>query len=530
MATVPTLAAELEREPGAALAAPPVPERQDLPEPARVIPFPSRLASLPTPQRASALAGMQRGDGNAAVARMLSATERPGPPMLARAGGRCKCGGTIGPDGQCDKCRAMRGAGLEPPAEAESAGDGAIARMLAGTVLQRQGRDDETEGGAEPPCQGAACKIPSECVEPFCCPYPTGTAYIIREQIRTPFLLAIGSQVTASVVPVWLMWFNGGVGMQNFSGRFGADFAGDLRTAYLSGVLAGDVAASVDATKLQQLAATATPGAPVSLLPTLPASYATTKTAALETEDGPMEMNFTTIGTPPGNLAGGVGKTQTACPVGATPGGVDDQRVLTDVQGTLVRNPDGSITRHADAALQGGRHGRPLPGQLRLPHGHDQRAARHLPDVAPGGQRRQRRRPVHRRVHQHAGAVPRPAARAAGAAARDRLRHHAVRLRRPRPPGPAARTRSSPSSATARRTRTSRSRSRSRATPTARAPTRPTSRCRSAAPRPSSACSSAATRTSPAISSRSASARPARSPPTTSTGSTTLPAARRTAA
>ena len=341
---MPSLALELEREPDAATPAPSVPEPHRLPAPAPVIPFPSRLAALPTPQRASALAGMQRGDGNAAVARMLSATERPGPPVLARAGGRCKCGGTIGPDGQCDKCRAMREAGLEPPAEAESAGDGAIARMLAGTVLQRQGRDDETEGGAEPPCQGAACKIPSECVEPFCCPYPTGTAYIIREQIRTPFLLAIGSQVTASVVPVWLMWFNGGVGMQNFTSRFGADFAGDLRTAYLSGVLAGDVAASVDATKLQQLAGTAVPGAPVSLLPTLPASYATTKTAALETEDGPMEMNFTTIGTPPGNLAGGVGKTQTACPVGGTPSGVDDQRVLTDVQGTLVRNPDGSIT------------------------------------------------------------------------------------------------------------------------------------------------------------------------------------------
>jgi outer membrane protein OmpA-like peptidoglycan-associated protein len=336
---VPSLALELEREPGAA---PPLPEPERLPDPAPVIPFPSQLASLPTPQRARALAGMQRGDGNAAVARILSTA----PPALARAGERCKCGGTIGPDGQCDKCRAMRAAGLDPEADSETApaGDAAIARMLAGTVLQRQGRDDEAEAAVDAPCQGAACNIPSDCEPPFCCPYPTGTAYIIRETIRNSFLLAIGGKVTPSVVPVWLMWFNGGVGMQHFTGRFGADFAADTTTGYVSSLLAADVAASLDATQLATLAGSAAPGASVSLLPALPASYATTQTTALETEGGPLEMNFGGIGTAPGNLAGGVGKTQTACPVGATPGAVDDARILTDVKAILFRNPNGSIT------------------------------------------------------------------------------------------------------------------------------------------------------------------------------------------
>jgi outer membrane protein OmpA-like peptidoglycan-associated protein len=64
----------------------------------------------------------------------------------------------------------------------------------------------------------------------------------------------------------------------------------------------------------------------------------------METEFDPLEMNFGGIGTAPGNLAGGVGKTQTACPVGATPGAVDDARILQDVTATLVRNPDGSVT------------------------------------------------------------------------------------------------------------------------------------------------------------------------------------------
>jgi outer membrane protein OmpA-like peptidoglycan-associated protein len=57
-----------------------------------------------------------------------------------------------------------------------------------------------------------------------------------------------------------------------------------------------------------------------------------------------MLMDFATIGSVPGNLAGGVGKTQTTCSVGATPSPADDARILTDVTGTFVRNPTGSVT------------------------------------------------------------------------------------------------------------------------------------------------------------------------------------------
>ena len=349
------LALELERDPRAAL-----PAREALalaPEP----PAPAcssceELAALPLTQRAGTLQAMQRGEGNAAVARLLARAAELPQPEPERAGERCKCGGTIGADGLCDKCRGERASGL---AEAAAEGDGVIARMLAAELAARESspptpvlaRQDAPDGGGidaglagDGACGTRCGGIPAACPPTFCCPFPLGTATIIRDQIRLPFLAAIGSQVTPSVVPVWLTWFNGGSGMQNFSGRFGADFTADATTASVSSQLAADIAANVDATRLQTLAATATPGTPISLQPALPSGYTTSRTRSMETDGDPMLMDFTTIGSVPGNLAGGVGKTQTTCSVGATPSPADDARVLTDVQATLIRNPDGSIT------------------------------------------------------------------------------------------------------------------------------------------------------------------------------------------
>ena len=66
---------------------------------------PGGLARLPAAQRAAAVLAMQAGHGNAAVARMLQ--------RAPAEGARCPCGGTIGPDGQCDRCRERREAEQE---------------------------------------------------------------------------------------------------------------------------------------------------------------------------------------------------------------------------------------------------------------------------------------------------------------------------------------------------------------------------------------------------------------------------------
>ena len=350
--TVPVLALEPELE-----TRPPMQAPEDrAPESMPACESCEALASLPPSLRAGAVQAMQRGEGNAAVSRLLSRVAELPQPEPERAGERCKCGGTIGADGLCDKCRGERAAGL---AEVASESDGVLARMLAeelaareqGPMLARQEAPPADAGGIDAALFGGdgACDtrcggIPSACPPSFCCPFPLGTATIIRDQIRVPFLAAIASQVTPSVVPVWLTWFNGGSGMLNFSGSFGADFTSDPTTQANAPLLAADVAANLDATQLGTLAAGATPGAPVSLLPALPSGYAADRTRSMETDGDPLLMDFTTIGSVPGNLAGGVGKTQTTCSVGATPSPADDARILTDVTATLIRNPNGSIT------------------------------------------------------------------------------------------------------------------------------------------------------------------------------------------
>jgi outer membrane protein OmpA-like peptidoglycan-associated protein len=188
--------------------------------------------------------------------------------------------------------------------------------------------------------------IPSECPEPFCCPFPLGTATAIREAIMAPFLAGIATRVPVSVVPVWRMWFTGGAATQNFTSRFGSDFATDTVTRRVARILARRLASELDATALQPLASAATPGSSVSLLPALPPHHLTTTSRALEDDANrrTLLMDFNVIGTVPGNLAGGIGKTQTTCAVGAMPSPLDDARLLRDVLATLVRNPDGSIT------------------------------------------------------------------------------------------------------------------------------------------------------------------------------------------
>ena len=237
-----------------------------------------------------------------------------------------------------------------------SAGNAAVVSMMrslaAEQATDQQTRDnqppDQTvqrqsapggSGGCSTRCGG----IPGECPSSFCCPFPTGTATLIREQLRAPFLAAIASQVRVSVVPVWATWFNGGSGVQDFSGSFGSDFATDPTTADVSIGLAAALPGQVDAGRLHALAAGTPSGATVSLRSALPPAHFTSTTARLEAP-GPLLMDFDTIGTAPGNLAGGVGKTQTSCRVGATPSPQDDARALTDVRAALVRNADGSVT------------------------------------------------------------------------------------------------------------------------------------------------------------------------------------------
>jgi len=216
--------------------------------------------------------------------------------------------------------------------------------VTGGSGLDSGGAVTGTSGdaGAGDDCGATRCGAPASCPPPFCCPFPLGTARIIAANIQIPFLAAIGAKVTPSVVPVWLTWFNGGAALSDFTPKFGSDFTNDPTTKDVSANLATALPGQLDQGRLQALAA-GSPGVDVSLLPALPPSHLATTSASLEAF-GPNQMDFNTIGTAPGNLAGGIGKNEAACPVGAKPSTVDDARVLTDVRGTLTPNPNGSVT------------------------------------------------------------------------------------------------------------------------------------------------------------------------------------------
>ncbi len=271
----------------------------------------------PVGSELDALMSLQRAAGNGAVHALLSVQ---------------RCGGEAHAGCSCEATAPDR----------EEATAGRTAQRQDGPSAGAGSSDAGGTAAGDSACPTRCPGIPAECGPPFCCPFPLGTANIIKVQIE-PFILAgIAAKVTPSVVPVWAMWFAGGTSLQNFTARFGADFSADARTATVAGRLAADLPGKVDPAAMRTLAASPGAGAGVSLLPALPATYRSDTTTSMESP-GPLKMNFTTIGTAPGNLAGDVGKDEASCPVGETPSPVDDARQLSDVTGQLTANPDGSV-------------------------------------------------------------------------------------------------------------------------------------------------------------------------------------------
>ena len=276
----------------------------------------AQIAALGEVQRAGAVANLQRASGNAAIARRLGAAAEPGvarvgvgeagapEPGRGRPGERCACGGTIGADGLCDRCRAALTGG-PAAAEGQAAGDAALMRLTTDRAsIQRQEAAAETGGGdraaapADAACTTRCGGIPGDCPPPFCCPYPTGTAYLIREQIRTPFLrdrdrrggprscpCSCGSKV--------------GTSTQDFSGRYGTDFTNDPSTDAVANRLARQLRGLLDANRIAALAAARRPALGVAAA-RVAARLPPRAQTELESDSSPLLMDFTTIGTVPG--------------------------------------------------------------------------------------------------------------------------------------------------------------------------------------------------------------------------------------
>jgi hypothetical protein len=195
-----------------------------------------------------------------------------------------------------------------------------------------------TGGGPAGAAGGSACSIPGHCPPVFCTPLPGGKllAGLSRDSLAPILLAGIAAKVNPRVVPLWSQYLFGGAPTQDLSPSFGADFTNSVTTAATTDFLADEVRKGIESTP-PSVPAPGT-GSVILDVPTLIPSAI----AAIGTPGDPHEMNFDAIGEIPGNIAGGIGKDQTTCPVGALPSPFDDDRTANG-SAQVTQNPDGSM-------------------------------------------------------------------------------------------------------------------------------------------------------------------------------------------
>ncbi|HYO87678.1 MAG TPA: hypothetical protein VER79_03465 [Candidatus Limnocylindrales bacterium] len=137
------------------------------------------------------------------------------------------------------------------------------------------------------------------------------------------------------MVDLWRQHIFGGSGPQDFSAKFGPDFVKSPTTKVITSRLTEALKAELEANP---------PAFPpgVDTITIDLASRIAGPMSRLETP-GRLLMDFNIVNEIPGNIAGGIGKTQISQQVGAMPAPFDDSRAAKGTA-TITRNPDGSLT------------------------------------------------------------------------------------------------------------------------------------------------------------------------------------------
>jgi hypothetical protein len=184
----------------------------------------------------------------------------------------------------------------------------------------------------------SVCAIPPGCPPEFCTPFPGGSiAAGLARDAAAPFLLAgIGVKVSPRVVPLWSQYLFGGAAPQNLTATFGSDFANSATTSGTTDFLVDELRQNLESSP--PTFAVGNPVTSVDIPTRIPAAI-----TAIGTPGDPNQMDFNVIGEIPGNIAGGIGKNQTACPVGAKPSPFDDDRAAAG-SALVTQNADGSLT------------------------------------------------------------------------------------------------------------------------------------------------------------------------------------------
>lgn len=207
-------------------------------------------------------------------------------------------------------------------------------------AIQRQ---EDDRGGVT--ASASACGIPSECPATFCTPFLSTSLAIEARNSMAPVLLAgIATKVSPRVVFLWAQYLFGGSPPQDLSSQFGSDFTTSFTTLNTTTFLVNALMSSLTASP-----PVFPPGQTSVVLDIrglIPAEI-----AQINNPGDPEVMDFNVIGEIPGNIAGGVGRTQLSCPVGAQPSPFDDAReasgtviVTQQTNGTLLVQPNIEFT------------------------------------------------------------------------------------------------------------------------------------------------------------------------------------------
>lgn len=187
----------------------------------------------------------------------------------------------------------------------------------ANPAIQQGAIDDavaerEYGGGGAP--KAHACGGPSWCPPGFCQPYSSQKlAEYYRAQKSGWLLAGISAFVDSRVVPFWRDYLWGGSAPKNITGDFAKDFTNSPTTLKTTNFLIDELKKSL----------TAKPPAAssVNLSALIPSAI-----AEIDDPASRNRMNFNIPKDIPGNLAGDIGKDETACPAGAKPSPFNDER------------------------------------------------------------------------------------------------------------------------------------------------------------------------------------------------------------
>jgi len=221
---------------------------------------------------------------------------------------------------------APRSAGSEPPES--SALDGP-------QMIQRQAGGSGGAGSGTP-----ACSIPPGCPSDFCTPMNMAAAQIERASLAPILLSGIAAKVSPRVVGLWNQYIFGGSPPQNLSAKFGADFTKSATTSATTDFLVNALKSNLESSP-----------------PTFPAgvnkvtvdlpSRIGAEISEIDDPSSPNKMDFDVIGEIPGNIAGGIGKDQTTCPVGAQPSPFNDSRTAAGTA-EVTQNSNRTLTAVPD--------------------------------------------------------------------------------------------------------------------------------------------------------------------------------------